>query len=88
MPNCYMILSQVLDELPSLSGIVCFSIHMLPLDRSERRAVVDRVLAAGRSLHGAQERITISTPSERDLIEDIIAIDRLSRSQAVLTGQL
>lgn len=69
MPGCTLILEQVLDDLPNLSGIICFSLFMLPEDRT---GVWDRVLSAGRSIHFALEGLHVRTPADVARIEDIL----------------
>src|SRR5580704_14510805 len=47
MPGSYMILEDILDELPRLRGIICYSIFMLPPDAVKRREIYDRILREG-----------------------------------------
>jgi sporadic carbohydrate cluster protein (TIGR04323 family) len=55
MPGSYMILENLLAELPQLDGVIFFSAFMLPAAAPARHAVYDRILAAGGSLHVALE---------------------------------
>ncbi|BAE48873.1 LIC12192 family sporadic carbohydrate cluster protein [Paramagnetospirillum magneticum] len=71
MPGCYMILEQVLDEMPRLDGIICFSLFMLPHDVSRRAETWRRVRAAGGSLHFAVEGLAVQCDQEFDRVEDI-----------------
>jgi sporadic carbohydrate cluster protein (TIGR04323 family) len=66
-----MMLNQVLAELPSLQGIVLYSLFMLPRDTERRRAVYHRVLDAGASLHGAVEGQSILSAADAARVEDI-----------------
>ena len=71
MPGCHMMLNQTLAELPSLHGIVLYSLFMLPRDTDKRRAVYRRVLDHGASLHGAVESQSILNAADAARIEDI-----------------
>jgi sporadic carbohydrate cluster protein (TIGR04323 family) len=71
MADCFMMLEQVLAELPSIEGMICYSIFQLPSDAKARRAVYDRVLASNAILHGAVEGLTIEAGSDIAAIEDI-----------------
>lgn len=74
MPACYMILQNVLDELPVLEGIVVFSIFMLPERRARRMAIYERVLAQGAQLHAALENLALAGPADVARFEDVVAI--------------
>jgi sporadic carbohydrate cluster protein (TIGR04323 family) len=71
MPGCYMILRQLLDELPSLDGIIAYSLFMLPQARERRRTVVAEILNQGKILHFALEAMPIAKPEDAQRLEDI-----------------
>jgi sporadic carbohydrate cluster protein (TIGR04323 family) len=71
MPGCYIILNEVLVELPQIEGIVLYSLFMLPEEAARRHAVWDRVLAAGATIHGAVEDWAVRTIADRDRAEDL-----------------
>lgn len=71
MPGCYMMLSQVLEELPTLSGFCAFSLFMLPDDRQSRADVYRRILDTGKTFHAAVENLSIADESDVRRIEDI-----------------
>ena len=77
MPGCQAILSQVLDELPTLSGIICYSIFQLPETAVARRPIWRRVLESGAELHGALESLRVATPADVSRIEDLFLADAL-----------
>ena len=74
MPHCYMILEDVLADLPNLGGIIAFSIFMLPEEPARRRAVYRRVLDAGAQLHAALENLAIAGDDDVERCEDILAV--------------
>lgn len=76
MPHCYMMLEQVLAELPELEGIIAYSLFMLPERRERRREIYARVLDAGASLHAAVEGLVLAAPADVERIEDIWSVRR------------
>jgi sporadic carbohydrate cluster protein (TIGR04323 family) len=78
MPGCYMNLETVLEELDRIEGVLLFSLFMLPQRPERRRAIYDRVFAAGASLHGALENLSVREEGDVARVEDIFAIDRLA----------
>jgi sporadic carbohydrate cluster protein (TIGR04323 family) len=81
MPSCYLMLNAVLEELPTIEGIIFFSIFMLPQKKARRLEIFDRVLAAGCELHAALENVVLrgheDVPSLEDLLEVAFALPRL-----------
>jgi sporadic carbohydrate cluster protein (TIGR04323 family) len=76
MPGSCMILEDLLDELPRLNGIICYSIFMLPPDERRRREVYDRVLREGCNLHAAVEEIAIASNDDIQAVEDILLVNK------------
>jgi sporadic carbohydrate cluster protein (TIGR04323 family) len=76
MPGSYMILEDLLDELSRLSGIICYSIFMLPEDERRRRAIYERVLREGCELHAAVEEIAVTSKDDIRAVEDILLINK------------
>lgn len=74
MPSCYMMLENVLGELPHLQGIIAFSAFMLPAVRERRARVFERVLAASCEIHFALENMRVSSPNDVSRIDDLLAI--------------
>lgn len=77
MPGCYMNLEAVLEELDRIEGVLLFSMFMLPERAERRRAIYDRVFAAGASLHGALENLSLADEGDVRRIEDVFAAARL-----------
>lgn len=74
MPHCYMMLDQVLEELPELEGIIFYSMFMLPQSPERRRAVYHRVLVQGAALHAAAEDFVLRSESDIARWEDIFLV--------------
>lgn len=84
MPGCYMNLEALMQELDRIEGVVMFSLFMLPERRERRRALYDRALAAGASLHAALENLSVREASDVQRIEDLFAAERLAAQDASL----
>ena len=76
MPGCYMMLEDVLGELPQLEGIVLFSAFLLPQRKARRMAIYDRILAHSAQLHAALEQLAIRDAADVERFENVIAIAR------------
>jgi len=74
MPDCYMMLENVLRELPKLEAIVCFSIFMLPEQAARRRELYARILASGAALHAALENLELRSADEIERFEDLLSV--------------
>ncbi len=74
MPGSYMMLENVLDELPRLDGIIVFSAFMLPPDPAARAAIYERITVAGATLHAALENLTLDSLTARAALEDMLAV--------------
>jgi sporadic carbohydrate cluster protein (TIGR04323 family) len=82
MPGCYIILNETLAELPQIEGIVLYSLFMLPEEGERRRAVWDRVLAAGTTIHGAVEDWAVRDVADRGRAEDLWLVSAAMRRPA------
>lgn len=78
MPGSYMVLEDILDELPRLHGMILYSIFMLPPDEARRREIYDRVLREGCDLHAAVEEIRLSTREDVQAVEDILLVNKFA----------
>jgi sporadic carbohydrate cluster protein (TIGR04323 family) len=74
MPGSFMILENLLDELPRLDGVIFFSAFMLPPGAAARQAVYDRIIAAGASLHAALENRAVSDRRTCAELEETILV--------------
>jgi len=76
MPGSFMMLDNILDELPSIGGIICYSVFMLPPDNRRRRDVYRRLLDNGGSLHSALEGLVVAGPADVGRVEDIWLVQK------------
>ena len=77
MPQCFQMLSSILDELPGLDGILAYSLFMLPRDSEARALVYQRILEAGKVMHFAVEDMVVACPNDVSRIEDIWGVKTL-----------
>jgi sporadic carbohydrate cluster protein (TIGR04323 family) len=74
MPNSYLMLEQLLDELAELDGIVCYSLFQLPINTIKRRQVFDTVLGLKKTIHFAVEGLRAAGESDVNRLEDIFLV--------------
>ena len=72
MPDCYLILEQVVADLAALDGIILYSMFMLPSDRQQRQLIYHRLLAAGCSLHAAVEGFVLASEADIERWENVL----------------
>lgn len=78
MPNCFMMLEQILGELPQVDGIICYSLFMLPTNPQRRRAILARILDSGGEFHAAVEDLVVRTHAEAEALDDIVTIGAIA----------
>lgn len=74
MPGCYMMLYDVLTELPQLEGIILFSLFMLPQKTKLRLEIYDRILGAGCQLRAALEEMVLQDRNDIDDFETMMQV--------------
>ncbi|MBF0332439.1 MAG: sporadic carbohydrate cluster protein, TIGR04323 family [Alphaproteobacteria bacterium] len=74
MPGSFKMLETVLDELPTLDGVILYSLLLLPPEPERRLIVYRRVLAAGATLHAALESLVIADFDDARHAEDILMV--------------
>lgn len=80
MPGCHLILEQVLAELPSLDGVILYSMFMLPSDATVRKSVYRRVLEAGGTLHAAVEGFVLEREADIERWETVLGTAAICRT--------
>ena len=71
MPDCHLILEQVLDELPSIEGIAAYSLFQLPQEAALRQHVYQKILQQEKTLHFAVEGFNARTLSDCERVETL-----------------
>ncbi|NQV80117.1 MAG: sporadic carbohydrate cluster protein, TIGR04323 family [Alphaproteobacteria bacterium] len=81
MPGCYMMLNAVIEELPTLDGVIVFSMFMLPSDEAKRRRLYADILGQGRELHAALENLSLRCADDIDRFEDILRVNEFAATE-------
>tara|TARA_B100000795_G_scaffold264939_1_gene246099 strand:+ start:673 stop:1095 length:423 start_codon:yes stop_codon:yes gene_type:complete len=71
MENSALVLRQLINELPSIDGIVAYSVFQMPEDDSERRSVFNSILSVKKEIHFAVEGLSLYDNESYSRIEDI-----------------
>ena len=71
MPDCHLILEQILGELSDLIGLVAYSLYQLPENEDRRQSIYQQVLEQTKSLHFAVEGLHAHTTHEFERIETL-----------------
>jgi sporadic carbohydrate cluster protein (TIGR04323 family) len=71
MPDCHLILEQVLDELPLIDGIAAYSLFQLPQDPASRHDIYKKILQQEKNLYFAAEGLNVKTPEDCERIETL-----------------
>lgn len=81
MPECYIMLNEVLRETSTINGIVLYSIFMLPTDKQQREQFIMALLQHNASIHGAAENISIYTLKDWHRVDDMLTLHHLQTSR-------
>jgi sporadic carbohydrate cluster protein (TIGR04323 family) len=69
--HCYMMLEQLVSELPSHEGIIAYSMFMLPQRAERRLRIYQRILDVGCGLHAAVEDFVLDRQKDIARWEDV-----------------
>ena len=72
MADCYLILEQVLADLPAIDGVILYTMFMLPPDSQHRRLIYRRLLEAGCRLHAAVEGFVLEGEGDVERWENVL----------------
>ena len=71
MENSALILRQLVKDLPSIDGIVAYSIFQMPEDDTERQNIFNSVLSLKKEIHFAVEGLSLYDNETYNHIENI-----------------
>jgi sporadic carbohydrate cluster protein (TIGR04323 family) len=80
MADCYLVLEQVLAELPALDGVILYSMFMLPADAARRAEIYRRVLGERGSLHSAVEGFSLFDQGDAERWESVLSTAAICRT--------
>tara|TARA_B100000795_G_scaffold50496_1_gene33141 strand:- start:1374 stop:1781 length:408 start_codon:yes stop_codon:yes gene_type:complete len=71
MKNSSLMLRQLVKDLPSIDGIVAYSIFQMPEDDDERQSIFNSVLSSKKEIHFAVEGLSLYDNESHSHIENI-----------------
>ena len=71
MENSALILKQLINDLPSIDGIVAYSLFQMPEDDTERQNIFGKILSLNKEIHFAVEGLSLYDNDSLNRIEDI-----------------
>ena len=71
MENSALILKQLINDLPSIDGIVAYSLFQMPEDNSERQSIFSKIISLNKEIHFAVEGLSLYDNDSLNRIEDI-----------------
>jgi sporadic carbohydrate cluster protein (TIGR04323 family) len=71
MKDSYLMLNELVYEIPKIDGIVAFSLFQLPENKILRTSIYEEILLRGGELHFALEGLKITKNIEINRIENI-----------------
>jgi len=74
MRDSYLMLTQLLDSLDLVEGLVFYSMLQLPANARAREKVYSRVISADRSIHFAVEDVCLKANRDTFQIEEMMQI--------------
>ncbi len=74
MAGCYMMLEGVMQELPTLEGVILFSLFMLPQRREKRLEIYRKILEQNCQLHAALEDMVLTKEEDIKEFEEMINV--------------
>jgi sporadic carbohydrate cluster protein (TIGR04323 family) len=72
MPDCYLVLEQVLADLAALDGVILYTMFMLPSAPEQRSLIYRRLLKAGCRLHAAVEGFVLESEADIERWENVL----------------
>lgn len=77
IPNCYMVLEEMVQESERLFGIVLYSIYQLPLNEKHRVVLCEAILSNGCSIYSSVEDLCISNKQELLKVNTVLNLNKI-----------
>lgn len=74
IPNCYMVLKDLVDESKNLSGIVLYSAYQLPEDEKCRVDLCMEIIQNNCAIHLCAEDLVITNIKELEKVNVVLSI--------------
>lgn len=77
VPNCYMVLEEMITEANRLFGIVLYSIYQLPKNEKRRLLLCNAILDTGCRIYSSVEDIRIKNDSDLQSVNMILNVNEI-----------
>jgi sporadic carbohydrate cluster protein (TIGR04323 family) len=74
MPNSFLMLAQLQDDIEKLQGIVFYSIGQLPQEDNRREELFRRAISAKKSIHFSAEGLQVTDWGSARRVEQILQV--------------
>ena len=74
MKNSYLVLSEIIQDMKRIDGIVAFSIFQLPSDNKERINILKKIINKKKNIIFVLERFTVKSNKDIIKLNDIWSI--------------
>jgi len=71
MKDSYLMLNQVIDEIPDIDGILAYSLFQMPENRNDRLKFYKKIISKNGEIHFALEGIVVSSNIDIEKVENI-----------------
>lgn len=81
MDNCFMILESLCSEIDfEFTGLVFYSLHMLPEKKSYREDLLNRLLENNKKVFFALENMEVTSKSDISILNDVFLTKAISNT--------
>ena len=77
MPETYLMLAQLREQVEEIDGVVFYSIEQLPMDEEDRSEFFSRMFSTRRVSHFVVEDLCISDSQDLERLEQLFRIRRV-----------
>ncbi|MBT6331950.1 MAG: sporadic carbohydrate cluster protein, LIC12192 family [Gammaproteobacteria bacterium] len=71
MKDSYLMLKQVIEEIPNIDGVLAYSLFQMPENRKKRLSFYEKIIKKNGEIHFALEDIVITSHNDIDKAENI-----------------
>jgi len=82
-PHSYMVLESLVRNLKGYSGIVLYSMRMLPLEKNRRRVIYTQTIEQKCSIHFVLEDTVIASEDAISRVEELFLYEKLASGKDI-----
>lgn len=76
MPESFLVLNDIIKEIPRIKGIIFYSLFMMPAEINSRICIYNNVIDKGGQLHFALENMSVVSKKDIARVEDVLLINK------------